>query len=157
WDEYDWRGLVRGRPLVYQDFKQPRWDGSQLNGKRILIHSEQGFGDTIQFSRYLRMVADRGGEGVFQCQRELHRPLQNQSFLKGVRIIARDEPLDEFDLHCPLVSLPRVFKTTLETIPSSPRYLEVDPEWSSPWRERMAAEGMKVGLAWAGSTTHRND
>jgi tetratricopeptide (TPR) repeat protein len=157
WSEYEWRGRVRSGPMVYQEFAQPRWDGGALNGKRILIHAEQGFGDTIQFARYLSLVAERGGKVIFQCQSELLRLFRFQDRFRVDQIVGRDEALAEFDVHCPLVSLPRAFATTFDTIPAATPYVKVDPELSSRWRARMPADSLKVGLAWAGSPTHKND
>jgi hypothetical protein len=124
----------------------------------LLIHTEQGFGDAIQFIRYLQQVAARRGDSgkiILQCQPELQRLFQ--SFGEIDQLILRGEALPHFDVHCPLLTLPMVFGTTLESIPTNVPYLKADAELSSRWRERMPREGLKVGIAWAGRSTHPND
>jgi tetratricopeptide (TPR) repeat protein len=152
WPEYEWRWkCVEGA-----SFAQPLWEGEALAGRTILLHPEQGFGDTIHFARYVPRVAARGGRVVLECQPELRRLLER---LPGVwRVVPRGEPRPAFDVHCPLLSLPRVFGTTLESIPAETAYLSADPELVQTWRQRLTeARGLKVGLAWAGSAGHLND
>src|ERR1700728_2302592 len=110
---------------------EPRWNGEALNGKRILLHVEQGFGDTIQFARYASLVADRGGKVILEVPPELRRLFTS---LRGVEtIVARGDLLPEFDLHCPLLSLPFVFGTTLATIPNSVPYLSAPEQLFEQW------------------------
>jgi hypothetical protein len=152
--EHRWRLNLQGfgnRPPM---FPQPMWDGSPLNGRRIYIHSEQGFGDILQFVRYLPLVARQGGEVVFSCPPQLLRLLRQ---IPGVAQIAtHGDPLPRFDLHSPLLSLPMLFKTTLDSIPSQVPYLSADPTPSQQWSERLneLPPGSKIGLCWAGSTAH---
>jgi tetratricopeptide (TPR) repeat protein len=155
WVEHEWRLKCTSlsRP---QDFGQPRWRGEPLDGCTILLHPEQGLGDVLQFVRYAPMVAARGGRVVLQCQREL------QQLLTGVPgislVISRGQQLPSFNLECPLLSLPFVFGTTLDSIPADVPYLFADPALSNLWQHKLGGiTGRKVGLVWAGSKTHRND
>jgi hypothetical protein len=127
----------------------------------VLLHAEQGFGDSIQFIRYAPLVAQRGGHVIVQCQPGLETLLAG---VEGIsQIITRDEPLPDFDLHCPLMSLPWVFATRLDTIPAAIPYLRANTEKVAHWRERLAREQstsgetgpsrcdtLKIGLVWAG-------
>jgi len=150
WPEYEWRWRV-GPEIGLQDrgFSQPRWTGEALGGRVLLIHAEQGYGDTIQFCRYLSLAAAYG-RVVLEVPRPLLRLLSD---LPGIeRIVATGDPLPEFDLHCPLLSLPGVFGTTLDTIPATVPYLAADPSGAMVWRDRLAAlPGLRVGLVWAGN------
>lgn len=159
WDAYEWRW--RAEPLKHhaRHFPQPLWRGGAADaGRTILLHAEQGYGDTIQFCRYVPMVAARGLRVVLEVQRPLKSLLAP---LEGVaQLIAKGEPLPPFDLHCPLLSLPRVFGTTLATIPARVPYLAAAPERIAAWRARLderAAPGPRIGLSWSGNPTHRND
>jgi tetratricopeptide (TPR) repeat protein len=153
WEKYEARWSIGD--LLPRDFKQPQWRGEPLDGKTILLHAEQGFGDTIQFLRYLPLVAARGGNIVLEIQKPLV-PLVTR--IAGLEVIARGAPLPPFDFHCPLLSLPRAFATTLQNLPASMPYLAASPERVAHWRARIGNEpGLKVGIAWAGSPIHRND
>ncbi|HXE56261.1 MAG TPA: tetratricopeptide repeat protein [Tepidisphaeraceae bacterium] len=138
-------------------FAQPSWDGSDLGGRRILLWVEQGLGDTIQFARYVPLILARGGRPLIQCQPELQRLLQSMDRVQ--KVIGFSDESEPFDLHAPFMSLPRLFKTTLSTIPSEVPYLNADPQPSGTWKARLSAAGpgLKVGLVWAGSGTHKND
>jgi len=118
-------------------------------GKTVLIHSEQGLGDTIQFCRYAKMVSDLGANVILEVQKPLVRLLKD---LPGVSTsIAKGESLPEFDLHCPLLSLPLAFKTDLNSIPSEKSYLEAEAERVAYWKDRIKGDGLKIGIAWQGS------
>src|ERR1043166_9096789 len=153
WEKYEARWNLGD--LLPREFKQPQWRGEPLGGKTILLHAEQGFGDTIQFLCYLPLVAARGGKVILEIQKPLI-PLVTPS--AGVTVIASGDPLPPFDLHCPLLSLPRAFATTLQNIPASVPYLAPAAERVAHWRARIGdAPGLKVGIVWAGSPIHRND
>jgi hypothetical protein len=125
------------------------WDGRQhIADRTILVHAEQGLGDTIQFCRYVPMLADKGADVVLEVQPSLKRLLQG---LTGARaVVARGDPLPEFDCHCPLLSLPRAFATWLATIPAPPR-LHVPEERKEAWRSRLpSTDRLRVGIVWAG-------
>jgi tetratricopeptide (TPR) repeat protein len=154
WKEYEIRRESPG--LLRPDIFAPMWDGSPLGGKRILLHAEQGIGDTIHFARYIPMVRKMGGRVILECQRPMQPLLRGA---EGVEeCIARGEPLPAIDVHCSLLSLPGVFKTTLETIPVAKAYISADPGKARYWKEKLAAlPGKKVGLVWAGGSEHFND
>jgi tetratricopeptide (TPR) repeat protein len=157
WEEYEWRRKCNDSQLSPQNFTQPEWDGSPLEGRTLLLYTEQGFGDAIQFIRYLPLVAERGGKIIIACQEQLQRLFKMTA--RGWQIVSQGEPLPRFDLHCPLLSLPRVFRTTLPDIPKTVPYLQADAEIAKRWQHRLADHSlvMKVGIAWAGSPTNKND
>jgi Flp pilus assembly protein TadD len=155
WPEYEWRlRVAEFDPPV--KLTQPPWDGTELNGRRILIHAEQGLGDVLQFVRYLPKILERGGQVILHCQRDLHRLLQ--AFPGITELTSPDQPLPAFDMHCPLLSLPRVFQTNATNIPAAIPYLTADETLSRPWQSRLEKlNGRKVGLVWAGRPAHGND
>jgi tetratricopeptide (TPR) repeat protein len=154
WREYEWRWQSDKFTSPRRGFVEPQWQGEQLEGKTILLHAEQGFGDTLQFVRYVPLVAQRGGRVVLEVQPGLQRLLQH---LPGIaECISKDDPLPEFHCHCPLMSLPLVFGTTIETIPPSPPNLLRAAEREPSIHD--ASEGrLRVGLVWAGNPEHQND
>ncbi len=152
WTAYDWRlkcirdGAVEDRA----NFAQPRWNGTEsLAGKAILLHSEQGLGDTVQFCRYAARVAERGARVILEVPRVLMRLLRG---LDGVaELVAQGDPLPQYDYHCPLPSLPRAFGTVPATIPARIPYLRVDAELMHHWQSRLARRSKpRVGLVWSG-------
>jgi Flp pilus assembly protein TadD len=149
WREYEWRWRKRNFTSPLRDFPQPLWLGENAAGKTILIHAEQGFGDTLQFCRYVPLVAARGMKVVFEC----HPPLAElmKSLTGDIEVIPMGRPLPGCDLHIPLMSLPRIFATTVETVPRSIPYLAPTgdrlPYWDSPKTEGWR---IKAGLCWAG-------
>jgi hypothetical protein len=157
WEEYEWRWNCEELRLRRRQFAQPQWNGRPLNGQTILLHCEQGLGDTLQFIRYIPLVAERGGRVVVECQVELRRLICAN--YAGISVVAKGEPLPEFDFHCPLMSLPKVMKTTLASMPMSVPYLHADCVLSESWRKRAGLEStfFKVGLVWAGRRQHKND
>ncbi len=148
WHEYEWRFAAA---RYERKFDQPSWSGEPLGGRRILIHAEQGFGDALQFVRYVPAVAKRGGRVVLEVPKPLVRLART---VAGVsQVVARGDPLPGFDCHCPLLSLPRVFKTNLAAIPSAVPYLSAPAEDSAGWAERIpTTPGLRVGVVWAGTT-----
>jgi Flp pilus assembly protein TadD len=153
--EYEWRWKIHEAELKRPNFPQPAWNGEELRGRRILLHSEQGFGDSIQFARYVPMVAERGGKIILVAPAPLGALFNG---ISGVRVVSLTESLPDFDLHASLVSLPRIFGTTIETIPSKIPYLPVDPVRKDFWAKRMPKDGrLKVGLVWAGSAGQLGD
>jgi tetratricopeptide (TPR) repeat protein len=156
WEEQEWRWKVEGFPSAVRGFAPPLWNGEAIAGQTILLHAEQGFGDTLQFLRYVPMVAETGARVVLEIQPQL-APLAAQ--LPGVaELVIRGSALPPFDWHAPLLSLPRAFRTTLETIPGRVPYLAADPALVASWRGRIPEDGaFRVGLVWAGSPTHGND
>lgn len=157
WEEYEWRWKSTKFPSPWRGFTQPLWNGENISGQHILVYAEQGLGDTIQFARYLPMLIERGARVIVECNRSL-LPVLAQ--IRGVKqFIAYGDPLPDFAWQVPMLSLPRAFGTTVETIPSSIPYLHADAEWIVSWRGKLAAPDRKkkVGLVWAGSPTHSND
>ncbi|GIX47091.1 MAG: hypothetical protein KatS3mg131_1302 [Candidatus Tectimicrobiota bacterium] len=157
WPEYEWRWRRSVSPPP--PLRQPRWDGSPLHGQTIFVYAEQGLGDTLQFVRYLPLVAALGGRILFACQPPLARLLQRLPAIAHL-IVANGIPVPEepFDVHAPLLSLPGLLHTTEATIPAAVPYLTPDPELVEKWRPHLAPlPGYKVGLVWAGNARHPND
>ncbi len=154
WPEYQrWSSQTPER--VLRHFPQPIWDGQPLDGKTILLHAEQGFGDTLQFIRYARLVKHRGGTVIVECQPDLATLLANACGSDCV--IPRGQPLPKFDVHAPLMSLPAILGTTLKTIPADVPYLKSDPQRAAHWRDELTGDGFKIGLVWQGNPLHKND
>jgi tetratricopeptide (TPR) repeat protein len=158
-----WQGREWGRKsalvsFVDRQFEQPPWFGEQpIAGKTILLHSDEGLGDTIQYSRYAAMVANLGARVILEVQAPLQALLTG---LEGVSLcLPKNAELPEFDLHCPIGGLPLAFKTRLETIPASRSYLPPVPEARlSAWRDRLGAHDRpRIGLVWSGNPLHTND
>jgi tetratricopeptide (TPR) repeat protein len=148
WHEYEWRFTVA---RYDRKFDRPLWSGEPLAGQRILVHAEQGLGDTLQFVRFVPAVAERGGRVVLEVPQPLVRLVRTVA--GGPEVVPAGDPLPAFDCHCPLLSLPRVFKTNLTTIPNTVPYLSVPEEASAAWAERIATiPGLRVGVVWAGTT-----
>lgn len=154
WPEYEFRW--KSRELPERPFPQPLWDGSPLEGRTILLHAEQGLGDTIQFIRYAPLVHARGGKVIVACQRPL---LPLLSSCQGIdQLVSQGDPLPGFEVHAPLLSLPRIFGTTLENIPGEAPYLAADGRLVQRWRQELAAtRSFKIGIAWQGSRKYRWD
>jgi tetratricopeptide (TPR) repeat protein len=157
WEEYEWRWKLKEYQPLLRNFPQPRWDGSGFEGRTLLLHAEQGLGDVLQFIRYLPIVAQRGGKIILECQAELQRLFQAVAGM--CEIVVRGRPLPPFDLHCPLLSLPRVFGTDLSNLPKTLPYLSPEPALIDAWSRTLGpADGqMRVGLAWAGSPRFKGD
>ena len=155
WKEFEWRWKLADFTTPVPRFDQPLWDGRELDGRRIFLHCEQGYGDVIQFSRYAALVAQRGGKVLLGCPEPLRSLMETVPGVAEVVTTRRDLP--PFDTQAPLMSLPAIFGTTLETIPVTIPYIH--PRSSSlpegKWVENFS--GKKVGLVWVGSPAHRND
>lgn len=157
WRLYEWRWRYTKSPLVPLDSTQPTWRGREsLQGKRIVLSSEQGLGDTIQFIRYARLVAERGGRVIARVPPEL---MQVLSGVEGVSELMLDTgALPDFDFQCSLLSLPLAFRTTLATIPSASAYLKSDPARLAHWKQQLGARTKpRVGIVWRGRAGHVND
>jgi Tfp pilus assembly protein PilF len=155
WPHYEWRSHFATAPP--RDFACPLWRGEPLGGRRILLHAEQGFGDTIQFVRFARHVAGRGGRIVLECQPQLVRLLKCLSEVET--IAAQGEALPAFEVHCPLLSLPLALNIGTDDLLGAVPYLRADCNDVDRWAKRLAGDRarLKVGLAWAGSPVHVND
>jgi tetratricopeptide (TPR) repeat protein len=152
WGEYEWRWR---RPDVppKPDFDRPEWDGTPLEQRAILLYTEQGYGDSIQFARYASLLASHGARVVILAQPALREVFET---IPGVaRVVAPGDPLPAFDTHFPLLSLPHALGTTLDGIPAQVPYLSASPGRAGQWRAKLAGvdgsggRAMKVGLVWA--------
>ena len=155
WREYEWR-FQRGKGHnPPRPFAQPAWRGEawqDLRGKTLLLHAEQGLGDTLQMLRYLPMVLERGAKVVLEVQRPLHRLVAEYAARShaGVEVVTAGDALPAFDLHTPLMTLPHALGTTLETVPSPIRL--------TPAAEPLTTAGeLRIGLCWAGNPGHDRD
>ncbi len=156
WKEFQWRqrGGMTGSayPHTYQ---QPRWDGSPFEGKRLLVHYEQGLGDNLQFVRYLPMVKARGGAIIFETPAPLLGLLQAFDGIDElVQALPDKKPDVEFDFHISLLDLPAIFETTDRTIPDNIPYLFAAAQKSYYWRSIVSQGRFKAGIVWAGSPRH---
>ena len=152
WPRYEERWDIPEATSPRRDFAHPVWDGSALEGRRVLIHEEQGFGDAIQFIRYAPLVAERGGQVILECSGSLAEVF---STVKGVgQIVVAGEPLPPFDIHIPMMSLPLTFGTTVESIPQNVPYISADAARCEFWRAWLAENDsiLKVGIVWGGRT-----
>lgn len=150
WQRFEWRWETDQLKSEKRNFSQPQWTGSgEIAGKTILLHAEQGLGDTLQFCRYAPLVAARGARVIIEVQKPLVTLMR--TLAGGAQIIAKGDPLPAFDLHCPLLSLPLAFNTKLDTIPGGAPYLSADATKRDAWRARLGSHGkFRVGLVWAG-------
>jgi FkbM family methyltransferase len=152
WPAYEWRR--RRADIKLPKLAGPEWDGSPICGKTLVVYAEQGFGDVIQFSRYIPLLAAEGARVVFLVPKELEQLFQCLTMYAEVLCSLR--PLPAYDFHVPLLSVPRFISTSLDTIPAEVPYLKVErsdaPQFPVPLGTRL-----KVGVAWAGRPTHAND
>src|SRR5271166_6092803 len=152
WEEHEWRWKTPQLSPAHRGFVQPQWRGEAGEGRTLLVHAEQGFGDTLQFCRYAPLAAARGLRVVLDVPRPLVRLLRS---LSGAdQIVANGEALPPFDLHCPMLSLPLALGTTITTIPGDAPYLHAEATQVAAWRTRLGAlnnHGPRIGLAWAGN------
>jgi hypothetical protein len=150
WPEYEWRLKADAAyEFALSQFKQPQWKGEPLTGKTILLHSEQGLGDTIQFVRYAPLFSATGANVLVGCKRPLIKLLES---CPGINCLLSDgDPLPPYDFYSPLVSVPNVLRTTLDTIPANVPYVFADPVLVAQWREKLASEkGYRIGINWRG-------
>ena len=158
WEEYEWRLKLPAFAWISALFgacPQPLWAGQDIEEKTILIYTEQGLGDIIQFARYLPLLVKRAGRVIVAAQTPMRRLLQT---IEGITIVPmRQAPLQVFDVHCPLLSLPRAFATELHSIPVEVRYLHAEPAGRARWDSRIGGDALRVGIVWAGSPTTKRD
>jgi hypothetical protein len=155
--EYEWRWQT-GQFTPFR-CPHPKWDGRPIPGKKLLIHTEQGAGDAIQFARYIPLAAERCGKLILVCREDLMPIFSTMPGIAEIRA-AGQIGVAEFDVHVPLLSLPHLFGTTLETIPAEMPYIDVSAarrRKDNPALELPDSGRPKVGIVWAGSATHRND
>lgn len=153
-NEYEWRFRIPGMP--HPKFAQPRWDGSPLDGRTILLWEDQGCGDSMHFIRYAPQVAARGGRVVVCCRPQLIALLKTCDGVE--QVVSNTEPLPPFEVYIPMPDLPGVVGTTLETIPADIPYLSADEATAARWREEWRAiRELKVGIAWQGAPQNTAD
>lgn len=155
WHAFEWRWrqpetILRPRPVAGR-----LWTGEPIEGASILLHAEQGYGDAIQFVRYVPLVAAAGGRVILEVPRPLSRLMRSAA--GPVEMIERGEPAPRTAWHCPLMSLPFVFGTTPATIPRTVPYLRAPAPEAEAWSSRLRGPGLRIGIVWAGSPAHRND
>ena len=154
WAEFEWR--FRRPETPARNLGRPVWNGEPLNGRTILLHFEQGLGDTIQFIRFAPLVKRSGGTVIVECQPSLVPLLERCA---GVdRVVASGSTLPPFDVSAALMSLPFLLRTTLDTVPAVIPYLRVSADREEFWRKRLAdLGGLKAGIVWRGSPNHQGD
>jgi tetratricopeptide (TPR) repeat protein len=154
WPLYEARWNVRSLRLRPYQTERPIWNGESLDGQTVLLHAEQGYGDSIQFCRYAALVAQRGARVILGVPSALHGLMR--SLPAVAEVVSQGDP-PPFDCHCPLLSLPRIFETDLSNIPPAP-YLNAQDDARARWASRLEpASTYRIGLAWSGSPTHTND
>jgi tetratricopeptide (TPR) repeat protein len=172
WPAYEYRWTQPGFTRKHVD--KPQWDGSILNGRAIVLHSEQGLGDTIQFIRYAPLLKQRGGRVIVECHPPLFRLLQGVPGIDD--LISEGSPLPAFDTHAPLLSLPSVFRTTVATVPADVPYLHADSQLIEQWKKSPECNDGRaetetnsdshtahrrphflIGIAWQGTPAFRYD
>jgi tetratricopeptide (TPR) repeat protein len=154
WPEYEWRW--RCAKAVVRPFRQPRWDGNPLEGRTILLHAEQGLGDTLQFVRYAPLVKQRGGTVLLEAPAPLLPLLRRCAGID--QLLPQGGPLPDFATHAPLLSLPALLHTTLATVPASVPYVEPEPDLVHRWGDELRGmPGFKLGIAWQGSKKYAGD
>ncbi len=157
WRLYEWRWKRTTFTSPQRNFSQPLWLGKEsLHGKTILLHSEQGLGDAIQFCRYVALIAKMGARLVLEVESSLIGLFQQ---LDGVsELVEKGATLPAFDFHCPLLSLPLACNTSIDSIPGNQQYLRADPKKITLWAARLGTKSRKrVGIVWSGNVLHKND
>jgi len=160
WRDYEWRHRLGDRAALQDeiDAALPAWSGRErLTGKTLIVSAEQGLGDTIQFARYLSLVAERGARIFLRAPLALHPLFEPLPHLVGVLLPGQSGPAADY--RCRLLSLPRAFATSLETIPAAVPYLEAPAERLAQWHSRLGEKRTKprVGLVWSGNPLQVND
>jgi tetratricopeptide (TPR) repeat protein len=154
WEKYEWRKRHPRYAAAYRSFDAPTWEGEDLAGRTLMIHAEQGLGDSIQFIRYAEPLAARGARVVVACDRALIDLFRR---VRGVAdAVDKNGAMPPFDVWIDQMSLPRVTRTRLDSIPAPDAYLSADPARVAAWRHELPQD-LKIGLVWAGNPTHSND
>ncbi len=158
WQEYEWRWRREAHKRTYPyKFEQPQWNGTAFPKQRLLVYSEQGFGDTLQFARFLPQVKALGGTVIFEVRKELTTLFENFDGIDELVIFSHQKPqTTNFDLCIPLMSLPRCLNITLDELPQ-PTILTVNSTKQHFWRNQINKNKINSGLVWAGQATHAND
>jgi tetratricopeptide (TPR) repeat protein len=155
WQNYEARRQAEHFTANHKRFTINRWEGETIQGRKLLVYAEQGFGDTLQFCRYLPLLSDQGAEVHFECQRPM---LELSHSLQGVKtVIARKDSLPEVDYCVSLMSIPHIFGTTLESVPANVPYLSSSSQKVSFFRAQLNGAALKVGLVWLGNPDRQDD
>lgn len=153
---YEWRSKMPDFPSPKRSFLKPSWRGEDLRGRTIVVHDEQGAGDTIQFARFVPLLSLMGARVFLECNSQLVRLFEGLEGIEGV--ITRFSPLPHHDYQCSLLSLPHLLGTTLGTIPASTPYIFAEPRLVQLWSKRLeSSQGLKIGLIWAGNPEFKGD
>jgi tetratricopeptide (TPR) repeat protein len=150
WGEFEWRWKLKDYEWIRDirgALERPRWSGEEIAQKTIMLCAEQGLGDTLQFVRYVPLVVARAGRVILLVQPSLKSLLAN---IAGVTLLGLDAPSPDYDVYCPLLSLPRLFATTAQTIPAQAQYPAADAGAIQRWGLRLGEAGLRVGIAWQG-------
>ena len=150
WQLFESRWDTKNTKLTARNYPQPKWSGNfSLEGKTILLNTEQGLGDTLQFCRYALLVEQLGAKVIVEAQKPLVEIIQSMS--PTLTVATEGETLPPFDCYCPQLSLPHIFKTTLETVPAPIPYLFSDPAKAQYWQEKLGEKTKpRIGLVWSG-------
>ncbi|AUN33187.1 tetratricopeptide repeat protein [Niveispirillum cyanobacteriorum] len=148
WQHFEWRWLRPNLPVPLRDFGRPEWRGEDISGKTILIHHEQGLGDSIQFVRFVQQVVARAAQVVLEVPSNLLALYRLA--ITGVTFATFGEPLPHFDVHIPIMSLARVLCATVDRVPAPIPYLKADPDRVNAWRDRLPKGGFRIGVVWQG-------
>jgi tetratricopeptide (TPR) repeat protein len=156
WEEHEWRWRSRQFREPRHTFNRPQWDGSDLRGKALFVHAEQGFGDTIQFIRYVPLLAERGANVILLVPRELCELAKS---VGGDATLVADGMVPPHDFHCSLMTVPRFFTPDIASIPAEIPYLRPDAAKVARWKSLVAPreQGLRVGVVWAGRPDHMNE
>jgi tetratricopeptide (TPR) repeat protein len=159
WEEYEWRFKVANAPELMPASDKPQWDGGTLPPGKLLLIADQGYGDVIQFCRYITWAAERAPKPTVACSPEIQSMLVHQ---RGVGLVIDNwEQRPDFDAYCPLSGLPRLARTRLETIPAPVPYMHAEPMKTALWAERLnillPRAYRRIGIVWAGRPTHNTD
>jgi tetratricopeptide (TPR) repeat protein len=157
WQHFEWRWYSAQLKEAHRHYSQPQWQGEPIEGKILFLYGEQGFGDVIQFCRYLPLVAEKKPHLYLQVRQPLLDLMK--SFYPHAKIISESDQYPLFDYHCPLMSLPKIFKTNLATIPSKEPYLRPDPQIVNHWEKNIFSKKslkIRVGIAWIGGVIDRS-
>ncbi len=149
WADYEWRWQAKDIPGKRPKINAPTWQGQDLIGRHVVVFSEQGLGDVVQFARYLPLLIERKAKVTFLTTEKLvrlMRPLGPQ-----IEIVSSLGTKAVFDFQCALMSLPHWFNTDLSSIPNKVPYLTAEQDLSCRWKERIGEDGFKIGIAWQGN------
>lgn len=153
-DRFQWRQQFRNQQR--RDIAKPEWNGGALAGRTIMLHAEGGHGDTFQFVRYAPILRDRGARVIVECWSPQERLLRSAKSIDA--LVTKGSLLPDFDVHAPMMSLPHLLGTTIDTIPANIPYLAAEPALVTTWRKRLETKsGLRVGASWQGNPSNRMD